>query len=570
MTPLPLEVDGAIDNLQAEDESPQSAETGDNFTSLQTEIDEGATEITLEKDYARAVGEKDIVIDKDFTIDGQGKYSIHAAESGRIFNVTADHTLTLQGLTLIGGNVNGNGGAVYSEGNLKLINCTFTNNVASMFGGAVFVNGTATIEGCVFKENTALKELFTTKIEKLTVKNTLFDNNTAKGNAGGAITGCGAAIYTYAPLEVHNSNFTANHAEYDGGAIFYRDNEDDAAGVLDNCRFEGNVADGSCGAVYVDGYDKCNFNVTNTKFINNTNKASHSTVEETTAALHFKGANLRVTNTEFINNKGKRSSAIYAVGEAGLLTIDNSQFVENNADDTTVAIYKNAKLTNVRFVSNSGYSDRVAIDIANSGVNVEIKDSTFIDNGNSTEYSIWNTATLKVENNTISNGIGGPGTVIKQNSSVTISPIDNVTYGSPVVVYYTIENRTSNVTVSICYDDEGVQTPVEGVNYTLENDKVVINDLAAGDYVIIIFNNEDNNYELSSDVAFFTVGKVNSSVAIAPVANVTYGESVVVEYTIVNRTNNVTVSICYNDGGLQPPVEGVNYTFQVIKLLLII
>ena len=190
----PLEVDEAIDNLQAEDESPQSAETGDNFTSLQTEIDGGATEITLEKDYARAVGEKDIVIDKDFTIDGQGKYSIHAAESGRIFNVTADHTLTLKGLTLIGGNVNGNGGAVYSEGNLNLIDCTFTNNVASMFGGAVFVNGTATIEGCVFKENTALQGTVYNQNEKLTVKNTLFDNNTAKGNAATAILPPGRAV----------------------------------------------------------------------------------------------------------------------------------------------------------------------------------------------------------------------------------------------------------------------------------------------------------------------------------------------------------------------------------------
>ncbi|MEE1150485.1 MAG: hypothetical protein UH242_05955 [Methanobrevibacter sp.] len=504
-----LKVDDAIDDLQVEDESPQSAETGDNFTSIQTEIDkEGVTELVLDKDYARAEGDKDIVIKKDFTIDGQGN-TISAAESGRIFNVTEGNILTLKNLTLIGGNVNGNGGAIYSEGDLNIIGCTFTNNVASSLGGAIFVTGTANIENCVFKENTALQGAVYNQNEKLTVKNTLFDNNTAKGNSGGALIGSGAAIYTLSPVEVYNSNFTANHAEYDAAAIYYYDTENTAAGVIDNCRFEDNVADDLCGAVYLQAKNG-NFNISNTKFINNTYMASYPSSLDYSAALDFRGANLTVTNCEFTNNKGKKYSAIYSPtldDLKGLLTVDNTKFTGNNAGVSTVAVQRDAKFTNVIFESNDGNGEANAIAIYNSATKAEIKDSIFTNNGESEEFAIYNAGILKVENNTISNGITGPGTIIKQNSSITINPIDNVTYGAPVVVSYSIENRSSNVTVSVDHKNGGIITPAENAVIVVENDKVTVTNLTAGQYVINIVNVEDINIAEKSESAVFNVTK---------------------------------------------------------------
>ena len=62
----------------------------------------------------------------------------------------------------------------------------------------------------------------------------------------------------------------------------------------------------------------------------------------------------------------------------------------------------------------------------------------------------------------------------KGNSSVTIDPIDNVTYGEPVVVKYTIENRSSNVTASICYNDGKLQPTVEGAVYVIGKENVTI------------------------------------------------------------------------------------------------
>ena len=137
-------------------------------------------------------------------------------------------------------------------------------------------------------------------------------------------------------------------------------------------------------------------------------------------------------------------------------------------------------------------------------------------------------------------------TVVKADSKVTIDPIENVTVGNPVVVYYTIENRTGDVTVSICYNDGGLQPPVEDVDYVIEDDRITINSLAAGDYVVIIFNNEDEYYNDDSDAGLFSVNKadISDKITIEPVT-ITYGENatVIVNGIPDDATGNVTVKI---------------------------
>ena len=95
----------------------------------------------------------------------------------------------------------------------------------------------------------------------------------------------------------------------------------------------------------------------------------------------------------------------------------------------------------------------------------------------------------------------------KGNSSVTIDSIKNVTYGEPVVVKYNIDNRSSNVTVSVRYNDGGLQPTVEGAVCDIKDNNVTITNLTAGKYVIFIFNNEDSNYTANSTYAFFNVTK---------------------------------------------------------------
>lgn len=79
-----LEADDAVD-VQADPEP--AAEPAANFTTLQTEISNAGNNLTLEKDYTRVTDENDIVITKNFTIDGQDKYTLDAKNLGGIFKV---------------------------------------------------------------------------------------------------------------------------------------------------------------------------------------------------------------------------------------------------------------------------------------------------------------------------------------------------------------------------------------------------------------------------------------------------------------------------------------------------
>ncbi|MBE6489360.1 MAG: hypothetical protein E7Z83_00645 [Methanobrevibacter sp.] len=158
--------------------------------------------------------------------------------------------------------------------------------------------------------------------------------------------------------------------------------------------------------------------------------------------------------------------------------------------------------------------------------------------------------------------------VVKADSKVTIDPIANVTYGAPVVVYYSIENRTGDVTVSICYNDGGLQPAVEDVDYTVEDGKITINAIDAGDYVIIIINNEDGFYSSSSDEEFFTVAPVKeeTNVTIDVPSDVKEGDDASVDVSIPGATGNVTVIVdgkettvsLDEDGNASVPLENIS------------
>ncbi len=122
-----------------------------------------------------------------------------------IFGVNSGKTVTISGLTLTGGAPNGDGGAIFNSGVLTLRDCVLTNNSGG-HGGAVISTGTLTVIGCTFHNNRAFQ-------------------------TGGALEGVGT-------VNVANSTFSANGANFGGGGI------DVASGsaVLTNCTFVGNTA----------------------------------------------------------------------------------------------------------------------------------------------------------------------------------------------------------------------------------------------------------------------------------------------------------------------------------------
>ena len=90
---------------------------------------------------------------------GAATTSIERAASApafRLLQVAATGTLTLQGLTLRGGDRVSSGG-IYNLGTVTLTNCTLTHNTASLSGGGggISSTGTLTLTNSTLAYNTA-------------------------------------------------------------------------------------------------------------------------------------------------------------------------------------------------------------------------------------------------------------------------------------------------------------------------------------------------------------------------------------------------------------------------------
>ena len=516
----PLEVDEAIDDVQADPESTEPVETG-NFTALQTLINEGGNNVTLDKDYTRVVDENDIEITKDFTIDGQGKYTIDAKSLGGIFKVNEGKTLTLKGLTLTNGQSDeGAAVYVYDDAKLNVDNVKFVDNAANK-GGAISSYGIVVIDNSLFDGNALTDKmgegLAIYSEGTLTINNTEFTNNPRKlANRTNGDQTSGVIANVDSDLYVYNSNFTNNSAIY--GGVICSDSEVDASTVVDNCRFientgysggvistygvdltvkdsyfEANVAygDGSegytaaAGAIYV-AASTGNNKISASTFKNN---KAHDGANPAGGAILLEDSCAVIYDCEFDGNYASGIGGAIAISkfdESVDVTITKSNFTNNKADNKGGAIFsmEDSKL--------------------------KVSESKFEGNTAENGTAIFNKGDLTVSNNTFGENdkIESETEVSKDGSKVTIDPIANVTYGNPVVINIKIENRTNNVTVSVDHiDEEGMQPDIENLNYTIEGNVVTIYGLDAGEYKVQIANIGDNNYETDAEIELFNVTK---------------------------------------------------------------
>ncbi len=122
------------------------------------------------KEDASSSGDLDIL--GSLTIQGPGadQLTVEAVNAkDRLFHILQSSTnATISGLTLKGGNVSSNGGSVYNNGTLTLVDSVITGNAASGEGGGIYNTATG----------------------KLTIEGSTIAGNTARGNGGG-IAGSG-------------------------------------------------------------------------------------------------------------------------------------------------------------------------------------------------------------------------------------------------------------------------------------------------------------------------------------------------------------------------------------------
>ncbi len=311
----------------------------------------------------------DLDINSDITIIGAGAGSTiirQTVATERVIHIVSNYTVNISGVTITGGdegNAQG-GGGVQNNGTLTINNSVITGNTTTTNGGGVFnANGALVIQNVTFSGNSAAGRgggLLTTGTGTLSIRDSLFENNTAAGN--NSYDG-GGAIHTDHDITVQRTTFRNNTytgSAHGGGAIL-------ATGgitAISDSVFEGNQGDGNGGGAIASAGD----------FFSPTLIVTTSTFQNNTATGNFgeggainANGNLSVTRSTFDGNRANGNDASGSGNGGGIIIINGDLVLENvtmsgnRANRDGGAVYyradSSALLRNVTIASNTADAD---------------------------------------------------------------------------------------------------------------------------------------------------------------------------------------------------------------------
>ncbi|MEM9080871.1 MAG: choice-of-anchor Q domain-containing protein [Verrucomicrobiota bacterium] len=156
-----------------------------------------------------------LIFDKDLNIDASNLplgLTIEADQNDRAIEINSGHTVTLDSLTITGGDLAGSSGGILNNGDLTLQNCTLSNNTATS-GGGILNNGNLTLLNCTFSDNTATTGGGLANLDPATciIDSCTFSQNTA--------TGRGGAIFAQGTVTLNNTTISENTAGTSGGGL---------------------------------------------------------------------------------------------------------------------------------------------------------------------------------------------------------------------------------------------------------------------------------------------------------------------------------------------------------------
>lgn len=186
------------------------------------------------------------IVDKDLSIDGDGRIEIDAQHNSRVINIVFDEDLrpavALAGLTLRNGSTSGRGGGIRMDGRiLTLDDVTVSGNESLAEGGGIASSDAdVVIRNSAITNNTASNEgggIFSFFTD-LTLSHSTIDDNESGVHGGGIFANVG-------DLVVIGSTISDNRAPAgSGGGIF---NDDLTNATLVRTTVSGNTASGTAG-----------------------------------------------------------------------------------------------------------------------------------------------------------------------------------------------------------------------------------------------------------------------------------------------------------------------------------
>ena len=293
---------------------------------------------------------------KSLTFRGDGSATVlDGNDITRIFNASpvgeSDQggVLSLRDLLIMDAKITEwNGGAIESDG-LSLNNVTITGSTGAYNGGALYAEGNVTIMDSTFTDNISIADggvLYAWGGVPVSISNSVFDGSTA------GFTGAGGAIVA-ATVSVTNSTFTGSHAYYGGAIYAYTTATVTGSTFTNNDAFNGGAISTTTatvtGSTFTDNtanvggaISATTATVTRSTFTNNTAGSEGGAIDATIAT---------VTGSTFRNNSGDYGGAI----NADIATVTDSAFTKN-----TVTVYGGAIYATTATVSSSSFTDNEA------------------------------------------------------------------------------------------------------------------------------------------------------------------------------------------------------------------
>ncbi|MDO4587310.1 MAG: hypothetical protein Q4C95_08440, partial [Planctomycetia bacterium] len=198
----------------------------DNVVTFDKAALDAEAEITGISEFILVSGQ--LEIDSSLTIDGDAFWTDENGEPGvtingkqltRLFNIAAldangeEISVEFNKLRLTNGEIVDNGAAIYNAGKLTIKQSVFNNNLAKGDGGAVYNEGSLTITDSSFLSNKAENGGSVFSVNSFELTDIQVYDNFAEKNGG--------AIYSNADLTATNITLSNSHAiTGDGGAIY--------------------------------------------------------------------------------------------------------------------------------------------------------------------------------------------------------------------------------------------------------------------------------------------------------------------------------------------------------------
>jgi hypothetical protein len=380
----------------------------------------------------------ELLVNKHITIDASEVtgLTLNGNSVTRLIRMDKAISLTLKNLILANGRATQGsgdergGGAIRGSNDSILIvqNSEFRNNIAGV-GGAIYTGfrSSNTFSNTIFKNNDGSLDysehgggaIATKSAGNLTVIDSIFTGN--KGSNGGAINSL------LGNLTVEGSTFRNNDSTTGGsngrtqgfGGAIYTDGAN-ASGTgygpgpiggkirINNSRFEGNLAAGQGGALFLFAYNPDRISFENSTLINNRVKKNGSG-QALGGGLRVgigrtaTGTNFTLSNTTFVNNLAEGQGGGLWIGQSTDSRISNVQFLGNRADgpDGSTPSGRNGyggavvlETTSPIVIDNSTFLNNVAAGQAGAlwrGIdNTTITDSVFVGNTAENGGSGWN------------------------------------------------------------------------------------------------------------------------------------------------------------------------------------